>query len=1185
MKHAWSLFLLGILAPAAHAGPVLYQPDIVGAGRIFMVVLDVPVEAPDVAVRVPETVEMLGRTPLPAKGRQRKFYFRALKPAPRAEILFEHPAGAQQVTLEIWGYEDLRRFRTLKGVQLPRRWPLGQVLDELKAGQVVTPAAPRRSSGGAPPGRQWLDVADEQIWSMQPDSTIPRWHWVNVLEGCPVHGRDIYKVRAFYPWKWSYALPYDWKITCPIGGESYPSNDFARGDMTSGAFPDDGIGGAFEKGGVKYGFLAEVNQAYCRHMLTVAPQCADAYVATGDPRYAHKALVAMCRVAEEYAYLATMTHHRHRNSQSQVERLGPAPFSEGPCLAHSGLTTYMIHHEGAAHAEAYDKILPAIEKDAEIIPFLRARGYEVNTHEDVRRFLEENLFGVVLQALMDGATHANPPVAQRAVARIAEVLNYRRGHALMDWLYDGSGGMRAFLVNQYFKDGAPFESTGGYNGIHVEELGPIVESIEHLRQLRPEVYPAAKYPDLTNSRRYHSVFDFAMDTVNIDRTYPKVGDQGGWPRFLAGPRLTWQNGGPASFEHAYRVFRDPKFAWALANAPAWKPSPEFPHTREQVETAAKAWPGDWNDRSALKDGYGLAMLRGGRGERKRALWLNYGRTRWHAQDEVMQIGLDAHGSEILGHMGYPRNWGNWEANWITHLVARQFPPREMTASATLFADAGPVQVAEARAEKLTTLDGPTRYQVHPEEWQRRLVALVDVSDDEFYCLDLYRIHGGNEHWWSFHAQEGEVTTTGLNLSDAEPGTLAGRDVPYGDQAWLEKHSAGKSNYGYRGPLFGFAHLYNVRRTPDILPPGSISEPSGTGAWSVDWALKNANGLHFRLTGLAGAPGEAAAPDTQPAARNPQHAPRTTPPEVILADGTAPSGGKPYEMKWVLVHNAGAEPVRTEVGTLMEMYHGEPLIRSVRRLPLAHAAGQGDASGDEAGFAPFAVAVALRGGRTDYLFVSSNPNTEWTAPGGFAFAGRFGLISVVDGVPVQFVLVGGTRLIHAGRGIRQESGVYRGKIVRVDREREAITIAPAPAAPQAMVGRTVHLYNSDRRVAYRVLKARKAGDAVELELENDSRIGTGRVTGTDGLTVRSEADFTLAGFRYYHGARIANAGRSAEYRLAGIVNGRGALVDPAANPGLTPARLAGQFPQGTWFDVYDYGVGDAVEWWMTSVVAR
>lgn len=135
--------------------------------------------------------------------------------------------------------------------------------------------------------------------------------------------------------------------------------------MTSGPFADDGIGGGCLHDGEHYGFIAELCQFYCGQMLGVAPDCARAYASTGDARYAHKALVAFCRLAEEYAYLATMTQHRHRNAVAQVERLGPAPFREGPCLSRSGFTTYCIAQPLAQteHAVAYDQIFPAIEKD------------------------------------------------------------------------------------------------------------------------------------------------------------------------------------------------------------------------------------------------------------------------------------------------------------------------------------------------------------------------------------------------------------------------------------------------------------------------------------------------------------------------------------------------------------------------------------------------------------------------------------------------------------------------------------------------------------------------------------------------------------------------------------------------------------------------------------------------------
>ena len=135
----------------------------------------------------------------------------------------------------------------------------------------------------------------------------------------------------------------------------------------------------------------------------------------------------------------------------------------------------------------------------------------------------------------------------------------------------------------------------------------------------------------------------------------------------------------------------------LANSPDWRPSQGFPFTREEIEAEAARWPDDWNDGSTLADGYGIAILRGGEGNDKRAFWLRYGRARSHTQDDLMDIGLQAFQGVILAHMGYPRNWGQWEPLWSSHNLARQFPYEQQVARAELFGDAGLVHVAEARA--------------------------------------------------------------------------------------------------------------------------------------------------------------------------------------------------------------------------------------------------------------------------------------------------------------------------------------------------------------------------------------------------------------------------------------------------------------------------------------------------------
>ncbi len=175
----------------------------------------------------------------------------------------------------------------------------------------------------------------------------------------------------------------------------------------------------------------------------------------------------------------------------------------------------------------------------------------MQTGDDVRRFIEENLFAVWMQGSMDGATASNEPWPQRGLVKIAEMLNYRRGTDFMDWLYDGNGNMRIFLPNGYFRDGAPYESTGGYNSAHVDGVGPIIQSIEHLRELNPDLYPEGRYPNLGRARRYRQIFDFSMDTVNIGRTFPKVGDGGSFPKFEVLEPITRQNGDLASFEHVY----------------------------------------------------------------------------------------------------------------------------------------------------------------------------------------------------------------------------------------------------------------------------------------------------------------------------------------------------------------------------------------------------------------------------------------------------------------------------------------------------------------------------------------------------------------------------------------------------------------------------------------------------------
>ena len=117
----------------------------------------------------------------------------------------------------------------------------------------------------------------------------------------------------------------------------------------------------------------------------------------------------------------------------------------------------------------------------------------------------------------------------------------------------------------------------------------------------------------------------------------------------------------------------------------------------------------------------------------------------------------------------------------------------------------------------------------------------------------------------------------------------------------------------------------------------------------------------------------------------------------------------------------------------------------------------------------------------------------------------------------------------------------------------------------------------RDMALKVESVRRTAGGLELALATDPRIGTGRVTGVEGRNILTDTRFYVGGFRYYHGARLTNAAGSAEYFAADVVNKKYAQIDPAANPLVDGAKLAAEFPVGSWFEIYDYGVGDAVAW--------
>ncbi len=347
------------------------------------------------------------------------------------------------------------------------------------------------------------------------------------------------------------------------------------------------------------------------------------------------------------------------------------------------------------------------------------------------------------------------------------------------------------------------------------------------------------------------------------------------------------------------------------------------------------------------------------------------------------------------------------------------------------------------------------------EVYRRTVVLVDISPTASYLVDLFRVEGGEEHHFSFHGPEGNLSTEGLDLIPQSQGTYAGEDVPFG-HFYDEPFSR-----DYRGS--GFQYLYNVRRCAAPKP-----------AISMDWQVKDT----WRVLPESEIRNGSAGFSIQ----NPQSATRNgmtdmhlrwtmldPPGEVALCDGDPPQNkpGNPRRLKYGMVHSKGA-PASTGFLSVIESYRGEPAIRSIVLVPVE--------PGDEPGthLKARALKITLAGGRVDTLMFSLDPDRMRRIEDRIAFCGSFGFYSEVDGRFRDAFLINGTRIGPDQSPLRMARRAWIGSVARFERGR-IYTETPLPT-DGSLIGQWVMVDNDNERDAcYRIREVHRKGDQTILEV--------------------------------------------------------------------------------------------------------
>ncbi len=969
----------------------------------------------------------------------------------------------------------------------------------------------------------WVDWTDEALRDLPTTAEVPR--AVELCNaGCPVHGRKIYEGinGSSYPWIVDPKKPF--KVTCPVGGETYPDNDYGAYyrsgfkdkstlDLPPGKIVDDGWGWVGPDGN-RYWFVAHANHMVWQR-LEIDPQptinsgilaLSRAYLLTGEKRYAHKAAVLLHRVAAVYP---TMNHE-------QQSRFGQLMGEQG--TRYTGKIVNLIwesYQVAPWLSEAYDNIWETLDADTALQKFYGQTGEQIRAH------IEANYLEDAIDAYFDLKMRGNYGTHQRALLQLAvvrqhgdnrryvdEVLHRSEGHLL-------NAGFDYALYNLVFRDGAAHESPG-YNFVWPRVLAASAELLKKLGH------------DLSTLPRLKRMFDQPLDNITLGKFTPALGDSG----TIAAPVI---GDDPIVYQRGLRLYGDPRYAAFLANLGATGEN-SFVNYDTLFSPALPAAPAAPNGRlvppppSRIVSGYGYAFLNNPADTR--SLGLYYGLHVAHYHHDRLHFDLFANGRAMTPDLGYPDGANEfnssiftWSKTSIAHntvTVDAHRQPANPAGRLLLFADGGFARALSADASG--TYPQTTTY--------RRTLVMVDVPDapasgqsDRGYTVDFFDVSGGRQHDYSLHGPPGQFSTLNSTWTAPAPGTLAGPDVAVG--ALYDDPERGTKDFkgsylNYAGS--GFQHLVNVQRLT-----------AGADTFAAEYSHLDDPAAHLRLHILP-QPGQ----------------------ELILADARISPIKFPQLIKFVIARRTAApgEPDLTSTFTSVL----EPFTSDASFIARAH----------RSDFATGTwITVTRTDGGRDLILHHFADDTAVLARDDLPPLATDATVATItfdaQGQPLRAFFAGGTFLQIGDR--RLTAAPFTGTITAVDANLSQLRVRPAAGTVipdlATLPGRVLHLSNALRETVQTITAAHRDGDELVLTLKDDLRVGLIRVATASGASLTTNTAMHLAAI--YRGTTLTNR---ADEPLATVTE---------AKPGLITFTAAPRTPITAGEDVWlvDAAIGETV----------
>ncbi|WP_020576432.1 heparinase II/III domain-containing protein [Actinopolymorpha alba] len=924
--------------------------------------------------------------------------------------------------------------------------------------------------GAVAAARPYLAKGDEWLWRLVTGQRLPRSYAVNQTLGSPITGTDLFRFGN-YPWE-ADPLNRPWKLVDPSSDYVFPTNDFGayyasgldehglfdpahadRSLLVNELYPergptwgvDDGYGWVDDNGD-KWTFIAYYIHWQLWYGATATAKAPlyfalrwfrDAYVYTGEEKYAHAGLILLDRIADVYPSMDAAAYRRE-DGYLQSDGLSGKGKVLG-CIWENSLARDLV--------SSYDAFFPAIASgdDANVVPFLSAKAREFglppkDSVDAIKVNIENNIVRQTFPAVKGHQIAGNFGSHQATLATAAVVLDSAtESREWIDWVFASGervrdpdlritgGNMYATLVEDVDRDGMGNEAAPHYNFLWIGTIGGVADALAGYPK-----YPAA---DLYQHPKYAQMIQVRPKLTMLNRYTPSIGDTGatGQP-LLNGSAQVYA----ADFER-YGTTEAAQLAYLLNGNKTDGLygsiySSDVEGTRKRIADVI-ATKGPLTLASVNLTGFGFGALRTGTGAKARELWVSYGRTSGHGHADALNIGLFGFGVDLMPDLGYPEFADNnarrieWNANTIAHntvTVDARKQAAQWVGRPYGFAATDDVQVIDVAAPKAYSQTSV----------YRRVTAQVKVDAENSYAVDFFRVVGGRQHHLSFHAAEGPVSTSGLTLAPQSGGTYAGPGVlPPADNAVPRANPS------------GFDWLSNVERDSD---PGAT--------FSVDWKVKDTWGvhnpdpdLHLRLTVL------------------------TDVDEVALCDGIPPRNkpGNPASLRYLIARRQG-EGLASQFVSLIEPYVGQRYVRDVVAVKVR---------GVNAAIAPHeaaAVKVTLTNGRTDYVVSSLRTDVLLSIDDdAFTFRGAFGVYSLRDGKPAYAFGHDATKVGPLPR--MQGPTAVNGTVTDFPRDLSAsntvtLRLAKKGPAPSTLVGSYVYVDNDgERNAAYRIIGAELVND--------------------------------------------------------------------------------------------------------------